>query len=404
MKTMLGVLVAAASVAGVWLVGQTTGAFSGSTSSSGNSFQAASSFGGCPASPTPVWLNGSEHGSTSTPDIWWTTMGGITDSTVAHTGSKSLRVPKNSSIGYNRRMINGSSQVLHFAIRLAALPTGDVTLFLFDSTIGTDLRLKYDASGQKLALQWGTETHVVASSSIAAGTWYSIDIKANASATPLTASWQIDGVNQPDASSSAAATGFGYLVFGSSISETSTYTGYYDDILYSKTMADYPIGDVRIQALRPSGAGSHLNPASFRNNDDTAIDANSWMRLDDDLFGGTDYVKQVAAGTSDYLEFGFQDATETCILAVQAYAGMGSLGSQGNTFKSSIFDGATERVIYSGGSPCGNCTLPKNAVVPAASAPWTQSAVNGLIARIGYGTAASPQPYWSALMLEYAVK
>ena len=223
--------------------------------------------------------------------------------------------------------------------------------------------------------------------------------------SPLQASWRIDGVDQPDASSTAAATSQGNLHFGTSASESPTYTINFDDIFYSRTLADYPLGDVRIRALHPDGVGTHSNSGAFRNDGDTAIDANSWMRVDDPLlFGGTDYVKQVAADTSGYLEFGLENTTETCIQGAQAYSMMGSLSSQGNTMKTSVFDGTTERVVYSGGSPCGACTQPKNALITPAAAAWTQSALNGLVMRTGYASAASPQPYWSVLMLEYAAK
>jgi hypothetical protein len=388
------------------VVGETSGAFSDSTSNAGNSFQAAASFGTCTGSATPVWINGMEHGSVQTSQIFSTNTAGVADSTISHNGTGSLKVTKTAgTIGYIRKSIAGNQQVLHVAVRLPSLPAGDVTLAALDSLVGSDVSLKYQASTGKLALQWGVQAPVAATASFAAGTWYSIDIAADASASPLTASWQIDGVDQPGTTIAASTTTFQYLVFGAHVSEAPGYTAYYDDIFYSRTLGDYPVGDVRILALRPDSVGTHVNPGSFRNDDDTAIDANSWSRLDDlGIEGGTDWVKQVSAGSGDFLEFGFQNTTETCIRGVQAYASMGDLGSQGNTFKTSIFDGSTERLIYSGGSPCGNCTQPMNVLVTPAGLSWTASTLNGLVARIGYATAASPPAYWGQLMLEYAAK
>jgi hypothetical protein len=401
-------IILAALAASSGIVGVTLSAFSAPTSNDGSSFATASSFGGsCGTAPTPVWINGMEHGSTQTPDIFSQTLGVANyDATVAHTGTGSLKVSKSSSISYIRKAISGNTQVLHFALRIASLPTGDVTLASLDSTIGTDLLIRYQAATQKLALQWGTGTAVAASSTVTTATWYTIDIKTSTAVSPLTASWQIDGVDQPDASSTAAATGQGNLHFGTSASESPTYVINFDDIFYSRTLADYPLGDIRIRALHPDSGGTHNNAGAFRNNGDTAIDADSWMRIDDpSIFGGNaDYVKQVAADTSGYLEFGFENTSETCIRGVQAYASLGSLSSQGNTLKSSVFDGSTERVVYSGGSPCGACTQPKNVLVAPAASAWTQAAVNGLVMRNGYASANTPQAFWSALMLEYAAK
>jgi hypothetical protein len=35
--------------------------------------------------------------------------------------------------------------------------------------------------------------------------------------------------------------------------------------------------------------------------------------------------------------------------------------------------------------------------------PWTQTTLNGAVARIGYSNDATPNPRWTALMLEYDV-
>ena len=406
-------VVIASAMAATLLIGVTTSAFSGATSNKGNTFSTATSFGGsCPAAPTPVWFTGMEHGSTNTPYVFSSggIGGGIMDTAVKHNGTRSLRIQKGvDSQAYMRKALSGQTQVVHLALQLAALPSGDVTVAVLDSSIGTDLRLKYNAATQSLALQWGDETPVAATSTFAAGTWYTLDIKATTAASPLTADWRVDGVAQSPATSAAAATSHGGLLFGSNVSEAPGYTAYYDDVFYSKTLGDYPIGDVRILGLHPSGVSTHSGPENFRNDDDTPIDPTSWTRIDDPtMFGGTDHLKQVTPNTSSYLEFPLEDTTESCIAGVQGYATMGSLGSrggsQGGNLKSTIFDGPTERVIYSGGSPCGNCTQPMNALIPPTGGQWTQSALNGLLLRIGYGDSPDPIPYWGGATVGDAVR
>jgi hypothetical protein len=45
----------------------------------------------------------------------------------------------------------------------------------------------------------------------------------------------------------------------------------------------------------------------------------------------------------------------------------------------------------------------KRAGVTPAAGSWNQAAVNGLVARVGYSTDSSPNPYWDSIMLEAAV-
>ena len=42
------------------------------------------------------------------------------------------------------------------------------------------------------------------------------------------------------------------------------------------------------------------------------------------------------------------------------------------------------------------------ALFAAVPAPWTTTAVNGLLLRIGYAGDINPVPYWDAAVLEYA--
>ena len=66
-----------------------------------------------------------------------------------------------------------------------------------------------------------------------------------------------------------------------------------------------------------------------------------------------------------------------------------------------MFDGATERVIFSG--DMSQVTLRyASTIVPPPAGTWTAGAVNALTARIGFSTDVTPNPYWDALMLEVA--
>jgi hypothetical protein len=45
----------------------------------------------------------------------------------------------------------------------------------------------------------------------------------------------------------------------------------------------------------------------------------------------------------------------------------------------------------------------KSAVLAPAAGIWSQGAVNGLVARVGYSTDSTPNPYWDSIMVEAAV-
>ncbi|MCU0281245.1 MAG: hypothetical protein MUE66_05345, partial [Acidimicrobiia bacterium] len=182
-----------------------------------------------------------------------------------------------------------------------------------------------------------------------------------------------------------------------------TYTADFDDILASRTAANYPIGNGKVLGLAPDGMGTHANPTRFQENDGTAIDASTWNRVDEVPANSTaDYIKQVTANNASYIELTFADTAEMCINAVGAVIAYHSSAGGGNTGKTSIFHGAAENVVYSG--TMGVATLVyRRATVSAGAGVWTPALLNALVARVGYSSDVNPVPYWDALLLEYDV-
>src|SRR5512133_397324 len=149
--------------------------------------------------------------------------------------------------------------------------------------------------------------------------------------------------------------------------------------------------------------GTSAGTGNFQNNDGTAIDANSWQRLDEAPMTSTaDYVRQQANSGTSFLEFGLEDTPETCIRDVSAVLAYHAAGSPADNGKTSIFDGATETVLFSG-DMSQTALQYKSAVVTPAASTWSQAALTGLVARAGYSTDSSPNPFWDSIMLEAAV-
>ena len=150
--------------------------------------------------------------------------------------------------------------------------------------------------------------------------------------------------------------------------------------------------------------GTSSGVGSFSEQDGSAIDANSWQRLDDDpMTSGADYVRQTVPGSgSDYVELTFGDTSASCVVGVSGLVLYDAASNTGtNVARTSIFDGTTERVVYLGDMSTTTLTY-RSAIVAPAAAVWAPTAVNGLKARIGYSTDATPDPYWDALLLEVA--
>jgi hypothetical protein len=382
-------------------VGITFSAFNSTTSNPSSSFSAATSF--CTRS-SAVWLTGMEHGAVSTAGGGlFTTMSGAptADNVTFRNGAYSLRIADGSgaSMLFARKTFAAANVVVaRFAIRLAALPGVNSSLVYVDS--GTDLVFGYDTATQKFTLTSGASTQQSAST-VSASTWYVIDLRYDLRSNPHLGDWRIDGVAQSQVSRSATATTANALGLGAT-TPASIYTANYDDIFVANQVTAYPVGDGRVVRLLVDGVGTHNTPGNFRDNDGTAIDAASWQRLDEvPMTSAADYVRQQVNGGTTYLEFTLGDTGETCIREISAVLAHHGANTTGNNGKASVFDGATESVVYSGAM---NVTTLRyaSAILTPAAAPWSQTSVDGLVARVGYSTDVTPNPYWDAVVLEVA--
>jgi hypothetical protein len=358
-----------------------------------------------PASPTAV--TGFEHGTVdATGGGLFSNVNGTgvsADNGVARSGSYSLKIDDPAGANHSARIAAaGNTAVVRLYLRLASLPAADVAeLMSVDLAAGADLRLGYQASSGRLTIRFGNGALTSASTTVTAGTWYRIGLRVTANTNPRTVDWQIDGASQASVSSAVAASVVNTVRFGSTVN-ADAYTANYDDVIISATSGDYPLGAGSVLGLRPNGMGTSVTPGSFRHEDGSAIDANTYLRLaDDPLSIATQYVRQQVIGAGDYLELTMADTAASCIVGVSGIVAYRAAGTPVDNGKASLFDGATERVLFSG--DMSQTTLQYvSAMVPPAGGNWTTSEVNGLIARVGYSSDVTPNPYWDALMLEVA--
>ncbi len=251
----------------------------------------------------------------------------------------------------------------------------------------------------------GTPAVVESSSTVSAGAWYVIDVRYAVGSATHSVDWRIDESAQPTASAAGASDTVEAVYFGTG-GTASTYTAQYDDIIFTGASTDYPLGPGGVHLLKPNGMGASVGAANFQEEDGTAIDANSWTRLDDVPATSTaDFVRQQTTSGTSYVELTYEDTTQSCIRAVWGRSLFHYSGTNpASNAKASFFDSTRESIIQQGDSWNSNLdTLSRQttAVVQPLSAPWTQAALNGLVGRFGYSIDASPPPMLDALLLEY---
>ena len=329
------------------------------------------------------------------------------DAAVRRTGAYSFKVVGSGFEDNNASLTIGtgapSVAVVRVYLRLASDPTADVNELLLLQSGGNDLRLGYQASTNRLTLRFANAAVTVASSAVIAGTWYRIDLRFVANTNPHTAAWQIDGAAQTGVTDVAAgATTISIIRFGSTVA-ADRFTANYDDVVISETAADYPIGDGAVVGLRPDGMGTSNTPGSFREDDGSAIDANSYQRLDESPMASlADYIRQQTGSNAVYVEVTFADTGSTCIVGVSGLVAYHAAGTNRNDGETRIVDGATQTVLYNGDMSVTTPVYYRSAIIAPAAASWTTAAVNGLTGQIGYSTDANPFPYWDGLLLEVA--
>jgi Tfp pilus assembly protein PilX len=388
--------------------------------------------GSCPADNTPIWMTGFESGVIPNASI---TGGGVpggqgtTSTSVVRTGTYSAKVSPaggGATIMVSTGVPWGQVTVVHEAFQFAALPAADavVTDLLANGNMRADLYYKASTGKWTVAMwptNWTSRTEVQGTASPVAGQWQTFDFRYQEYVNPVVLDWSVDGVAQPQLTMATTATtvttniSFGQL----GITTTATYTGYFDDIMMSKTSSDYPLPDIRVKALKPNGMGTHNTPANYQQtvgatgNDppiggtSSAIAATSWQLLDEiPMTTSDDFIKEITTLSTSYIEIAFEDTTDTCVRGASLYAGIQSGAAQANNLALNSVTNGFNRQIFSG-QPGSTLLRYVEGVASQSSTnvgagPWTQAIVNGIVARFGMSTDASPNPYLQAIILEYA--
>ena len=373
--------------------------------------------------PTLIYCTGFEYGL-ETPSVKgggliYDKYGTVTvQSTTKRTGGYALRCYAASEAATSPEWRLASGESYYFVgrvyIRVGTAPSA-TTALIRQSHAQTYFHIGYNQATSQFYAQVGINT-AQAGPTVELDTWYRIDYRFSADATTYTIDWQVDGIDQTQATkgSLTAAVFLATTYFRLGLFAAVTGDIYFDDFVLSETSGDYPIGAGGVIGLRPNADGTHNNAANIM--EDSAgndIDGSTYFaydKLDEDPWittANADYVRQTDIGTANYCEINFADTTETVIHGVRGILQYASATSTANNGACQVRD-SNDQVTTILGTPDVPVDMSyteafyASAQIATPSGGWTMAHVNALRARFGYSGDATPDPYWLAMILEVA--
>lgn len=357
-----------------------------------------------------IWITGFEHGTLSASGGGLfnaiTGAGPTVQGTTKRTGNYALQVVSQAADSYVSKTWTGVAILTgRIYLRISPLYTADNLFYIrfYGASTNCYIGVRSSADGGWFAFYDPTSGWINSNVAPVAATWYRIDFRIDT--TNKKFDWKIDGTaqNQITIGTMGNSTGIDLGVMYAGI----TTTIQFDDIIFTNTSGDYPIGAGKVQAISPNAAGtSSPNPATKIYDaggtliNDSSNPANPDL-ADVPISESTTYIKQTTIGASDYVEVNFADlsdaATVNGAMAILAYKSSGTALNNGKSYV--IDEDAGSTTLFSG-DMSESTVFYKSVQLPAPSGGWDQAAVNALKARVGYSSDITPVPYWCNLMIE----
>jgi hypothetical protein len=256
--------------------------------------------------------------------------------------------------------------------------------------------------------------------------WHFVDMKINASANPWTVDVSVDGTTLGQVTVGLASNNQDKLILGAFDPTTiPTWTGdiFFDDVLASNTLADYPFGDGYVNQFVSVSDGTHnvAGAADFKHGtagtDITNATTDAWTLVADvPLPTGTpsttDLISNIAPpNATDYVKViigpapGISTPT-TGPRAVEAIAAIHQAGTGTGNMEIRLDDNGTKDAIYSATTVAGTTAFKyvrkHYATAPSTGAAWTSALFNAIQVEFGSPAAvdANPDQYYDAMMFE----
>lgn len=339
------------------------------------------------------------------------------DTSNPRTGAACLLIsaPASTAEYVSLAMAAGRQRIIgSFYFRIStSLPTGgDFRLLSTSTTAGGQIFLVTTA-GVLVAEPAGNAGDRQTGPTVSLNVWYRIDFDFDTSGTQHTIAWSVDGVAQTTAttSDSPGAQDQTNLRIGSTAtSHTNAMAVRYDDVVFSYTAGDYPLGEYRVLGYSPNedvditqvGAGAFVDAAAV-----AISGANpAWDNLGT-VDGSTTRVEQTVADGAGYIEVGFENSAESTAPDAVMVVGLFSADSATQcNIEARVNDGGTIdnwTGLFDPSDSPGPQRFKTYATKPSGGA-WTLAALNALTIRFGFATDATPDPWASGFMFEAAYK
>ncbi len=202
---------------------------------------------------TPVFCCGFECGVDT---AHWTLSGLASfDTSLKRNGARSLRINPSASVAYAQATISGSPNILviKFYVYFTSFPTtqADVLNVVY---VGGNSGVAYFTDNSLRTVKSGTSTGsgVV----ITTGQWYRVDYRMDISSNPQLQDLQVDGVAATQQSNAVAGSTISTMTFCNTAG-SETMDMYIDDVIYSHTLGDYPLGAGKVEHFVPTADGTH---------------------------------------------------------------------------------------------------------------------------------------------------
>ena len=358
---------------------------------------------------TPVFCCGFECGTDLT---HWALAAATFSTTTVRTGSRSLRV--NPTLGAQRGTATISSAnkfIARVYIRFTTLPT--LTTDLFTSGASRRPGVYFNSVDSKLYAGYTNVTAQLGATGVAVttGIWYRVEMKLDSSANPWTIDVQVDGAVTGQQTNALAAENTADFACGI-VNFSPTADMFYDDVLVSQTLADYPLGAGHGNARVPTADGTHNIVTAFKRGTTSTSITNATTtayQLVDEIpvsMGATDdYIAQVenAGDGTEYAEQDYANTGETqAPTAVEVLTGGHAASGNPCNGKWQINDNGTISLTQQLTTPgtAGVWKTTQFATAPSTGVAWTLALLDAIRTRCGYSTDANPDIYFDSVMIE----
>jgi len=263
----------------------------------------------------------------------------------ALTGTYGLKIAPTASLAARWESMAytaGAQQVGSINVKFSTLPTADVVLLQGEAIAGAaNPSIIFNNSTGKLAVSTGNSDNTSIANKVdfgvvvSTGVKYRIDWHFDVSASTWVLKAKLDGANE--GTTSPAAFGVDTIDavrLGHTGTSGPAHTTYWDDVIISATLADYPIGAHGVERLAPASDGTHNAGTNIMENQagaDIGV-VTAYDKINSVPPDSTTYIKQVANGTGNYAEvnFGNITATHNGIIGAEAYLTYTSSATQAN--------------------------------------------------------------------------